>query len=360
MSKYTGNKNLIRNTGLNWDMELAAMRDTDYIFGIGKPLSGLADSIENPEKYLPTGELQRGKQDAMDCSPRSVHNDLETRFNYLIRNGILSVGNIKWLNDNSYLDEYGNVKFSDPFLAMMSNTTPQGNSLIAPHQSVRANGCIPGKILPPPPNFTWAQYHNKARITQEMIDLGLEFKKRFPTNYQRVYIDQFAAMKSIIGVAGYAWPSPVNGVYPRTNTPPNHAFIIYKSPIPYRAFDNYLDRGIAGDWIKQLAKDYKFYPHGYRCIVNENIMDEPINKKKPMLKRLKNGEKVFVCVGRKKYWLVDWSVLDDFKEVFGFKSLQEAQQSVVEVDESVLDGYKDGGILGNLSLLDFLFRSKTK
>ena len=283
-AKYTATTKYIGNHGIDWKRELSEMKPEDWVAGVGEAVSGIADAMNNIEKYLPTGELQRGRDDAMDCATRSPHNDLETQFNYCIKNGLVSVRNIKWLYDQGYMDKNGSVALSDPFTAMMSGTTRNGNSLLSPLESIRVNGCIPKSMLPPPPNFTWAQYHNRNNITEEMIKLGLEFKRRFPVNYERVYDSQFATMKGVVGVAAFAWLPPVNGVYLRNNNPANHAFIIYKSPTPYRAFDNYPD-SYDGDWIKQLAVNYKFFPHGYRVILNENIVDEPEDNKKKTMKK---------------------------------------------------------------------------
>jgi len=72
----------------------------------------------------------------------------------------------------------------------------------------------------------------------------------------------------MVVVAGYGWPEPVNGVYPRTDLEPNHVFVLYSLP-RFRAFDNYQTQ--YGEFIKLLAPDYDFYDTAYRCyIASEN------------------------------------------------------------------------------------------
>jgi hypothetical protein len=68
-----------------------------------------------------------------------------------------------------------------------------------------------------------------------------------------------------LNVAGYAWPTPKNGIYPRVEANPNHAFIIYDFPA-WRAFDNYV---VNGDFNKDLAGDYDFMDYGYRIYLRE-------------------------------------------------------------------------------------------
>ena len=187
-----------------------------------------------------------------------------------------------FLQDNGYIN--GQVELSDAYTAIKSGTTTNGNSLIAPCQAIHKWGVVPKSLMPLESWMNWWDYHNKARITPTIEALGLEFSRRFPINYERVLLADFPNVIKwdIIDTAGYAWPSPRNGIYPRTSYTPNHAFMYFSDP-KYRIFDNYID-SVDGDFIKQLASDYNLWS-GYRLIVNE-VVEVKKKMQKELLEKL--------------------------------------------------------------------------
>ncbi len=257
------------NYGFSPKLEREHQRGDEWIFG-AIPSKCMAEIPEEQRaKYLPLGEIQRGREDTMDCATRGPINILETKFDYLFSKQILSFENEYWLRTNGYVDE--GVKFSDAFVAILSGTTREGNSMKAPLDAIRKNGLIPKKLLPLESRMTFEDYMNPDRITDDMRDLGKEFLKRFIINYEKVLEKDFETLlhKDLLNVAGYAWPEPVNGEYPRTEYEPNHVFIAYKTP-KYYIFDNYLDP-VDGDFTKKLASNYDFMGYGYRLLINNEI-----------------------------------------------------------------------------------------
>ena len=265
-----------KNYGFDKTKEILDQSSEDWVGGgVEENIKGIAEDIsENQEliKYLPTGEVQRGREDMMDCASRGPSNIIETKLNYHLKSGKMSLDNAEWLNDKGFIDDNGNVSISDAFTAILSGTTYQGNSLKAPLDSLRKNGFIPKKRLPFDPLMTQREYLNPKRITQEMRDLGLESRRRFPINYIRYENRGFPNIRAydMIDVAGYAWPSPVNGIYPRVeNMSANHCFVDIPKTPQYTIFDNYID--FDNDFLKTLAPNYDLYDYGYRIIINENI-----------------------------------------------------------------------------------------
>ena len=65
--------------------------------------------------------------------------------------------------------------------------------------------------------MAWEDYHKPERITQEIEDLGQEFLKRFGINYERVLEKNLNELlgRDLIDLAGFAWPEPINGEYPK-------------------------------------------------------------------------------------------------------------------------------------------------
>ena len=175
------------NNGLDLNREREEQLGTEYKFG-ATSVPGIARiPVEQREMYLPKGELQFGAEDFMDCASRSPINNLEAQFTWLIRNKLLSPANHKWLQDNGYITPEGRAEFSDRFIAIRSNTTKQGNSLKAPLQAITNDGLIPKSLLKRESFFTFDQYHDKTKITSQMIDLGKEFLRRLPIEYDQVF-----------------------------------------------------------------------------------------------------------------------------------------------------------------------------
>lgn len=260
------------NYGLNLELEKEHQKGDEWIFG-ATGLTCLAENIPEAERgsYLPAGEVQRGREDMFDCASRGPINILETKFNWLLKNKKLSFENEYWLRENGYVDD--GVRFSDAFVAINSSTTRQGNSMKAPLDAIRKQGLIPKKTLPLETDMTWDDYHNPARITGGMIQMGQEFLKRFVINYEKVLETDFGNLlkKDLLNVGGYAWPPPINGEYPRTDNQPNHVFIAYKNP-KYFIFDNYLDP-VDGDYTKKLTSNYDLMDYGYRLLINKKIVN---------------------------------------------------------------------------------------
>jgi len=256
-----------KNTGLDLEKELKEKSEKDYVFGA----FSLPDLSEIPEEerqdYLPEGEIQKGLEDFMDCASRGPLNILEAKFNYLINNNKLSNYSVRWLIENGYVNN-GEVTLSDRFIAILSETTRIGNSLKAPLEAIRKYGLIPKSILPAERDMNFEEYHNREKITEDLLQLGRDFNDRFFINYERVDKEDFPEISktNYINVAGYSWADPINGEYGYVNNPPNHVFAIFKRI--YYIFDNYLD--FDEDFIKKLTPDYNFYKYGYKITVNEN------------------------------------------------------------------------------------------
>lgn len=253
---------------IDFEKEKREVSTEDYIFGATSTPCITNIAIPARGFYLPIGERQNIGSEKSDCATRSPINLLETKFNWLLR--MKKLKNVQWLEQNGYIkDNY--IEFSDRYVAVLSGTTLQGNSLIAPLKAIHEWGLIPKAMFPQVPNAK--DYYTQP--TDEMKALGKKFAEIFTINYERVYTKDLptALENDMVGVAAYAWPMPVNGVYPRADDMPfNHAFLVWK-PL-YSAFDNYIDQ-VDGDFIKALASDYNFYEYGYRVYISAENVNQP-------------------------------------------------------------------------------------
>lgn len=251
--------------------------DLDWHFGAMSKAALVSIPLGEREQYLPKGETQFDAfTDFQDCASRSPVNHLEAVFTYHYHHAMMPE-NKKWLEDNQYILD-GKVAFSDRFIAILSGTTHDGNSLKSPIETIRTKGLVPKKLLPKEDWMKWEDYYDSSKITPFIKDLGKELLVRFPIEYEQVALIHFGEVlkEDMIGVAAFAWPVPVDGVYPPTDGRFNHAFLIYELP-KWQIFDNYLDSA-DNDFDKTLSPAYKFYEMGYRVyIAKENVpSDNPV------------------------------------------------------------------------------------
>lgn len=262
-----------KNYGLDIEKERTERSSQDWKFGALSQPSLYAIPPATREAYLPTGEVQRGREDTQDCASRAPNNILAPQFTYAYQHALMRAENAQWLRDNGYVVD-GRIDFSDAFVSINSGTTRQGNSLKAPLEAIRKQGLIPKALLPLLPTMTWAQYNDPSRITDSMRELGKEFVRRFTINYEQVDRQRFADVlaNDFLDVALFAWPSPRNGEYPRSNDAFNHAVAMFALPT-FTIFDNYEEA--PQDFIKKLASDYRFFDYGYRLFVSaENVPND--------------------------------------------------------------------------------------
>ncbi len=264
--------------GLDLGRQRAEESPNDWIFGALSQPGLVSIPEEERETWLPKGEVQGGVQDFADCASRSPNNHLEALFTYHYQHDMKPENKV-WLEINGYVGDDKRVTFSDRWVAIGSNTTRTGNSLRGPIDFLR-KGLIPKKMLPKEETMDWSAYHDPSKITQAMRNLADEFAKRFTINFEAVAQVHFSEVlkDDFLGVAGFAWATPIDGVYPPSDNQMNHAFLLYKNP-KWQAFDNYLEA--PDDYTKNLSPFYKFYETAYRVyLASEQV---PTDEKKSVL-----------------------------------------------------------------------------
>lgn len=271
-------------------MEDAIHDGTEWVFGATSPDCIFAVPEYLRKDYLPQGEIQRGREDFMDCVSRGVVNPYETKFTYALQNNLIIAELVEWLRAKKYIVKRQGrevIEFSDRFIAIKSGTTRTGNSMKAPAHATHEWGLIPKSMLPSNSKMRWSDYHDASDITPEMEALGKEFIKRFSLNYEQVYLADLEALlkRDMVNLAGYAWPRMVNGEYPRTEGPFSHAFMGFGLPTTY-IFDNYPDDDFDGEWIKKLASNYNLYEYGYRVFVRNQMIPSEYEKTLSLIARI--------------------------------------------------------------------------
>jgi len=206
--------------------------------------------------YLPVGELQNRGQEKFTCTNHSTNNDLEVEFKWLIKNEPDSPV-IKFIKDEGGLID-GEVNISERFDAWASGTGVYGggNNFKRVCDSKRHNGFLFEHEWPyvddndefiKTPSVELIQ---RARNRAKVLDIQYEFVS------PESFVNSLQYGSSV--TCGFAWPNPNDGIYPRSGNPINHAFLgfEYEQNRTKEIFDSYLDRQVAGDFIKDLAWNY--------------------------------------------------------------------------------------------------------
>lgn len=256
--------------------ERAEQRGDEIKFGaIARDLAQVP--VEMRMLYIPQGVLQFNKlMDTNGCASRSPVAITKVKFTYFYHNGMHSKLK-EWLRGPHYINgkpySYvvgegadAKVVFDETFIEILSGTTPEGNSLKAPVHAIHKYGLIP-ECLPLEDGMTWKQYMDRDRITEQHLDLGEEFMRRFTIMYEQVMREDFLAalQKDMLDVAGNAWPYPVNGVYKLIRKNFNHAFANITPTI--HAFDSYKP------FVKNLDPQSLFFDWGYSLSVTSQNPD---------------------------------------------------------------------------------------
>ena len=282
---------MVKNRGLDLKKQALDEKPEDYILGALTPRCIAPISKDEFHKYLPKGELQFGAEDFMDCATRSPNNALEAKLNKFIEIYPFHAFTT-WLTSKGYVNEFNKVELSDRWCAVLSGTTRTGNSLVAPLRAIHTYGILPKKLLPKEEGMTWDEYHDPSKITEAMMNLGKESLTWIDITYWKT---DLTATDDIACTAGYAWPEPINNVYPASDNQPNHAFITVPQ---YEAFDNYEEK--PGDFLKDLSSDYNLIP-GYRLVMQlkKNIKEPVYQNGNWLLDIIKNLGVFFKEIWRK-------------------------------------------------------------
>ena len=157
-------------------------RETDYILGSSPVIKKEINT--NWKDWKPEHEIQAKRYfDTVSCVSYSATDVIEYLFTWALNNNQISQADVKWLKDNGYFKN-GLINFSDRFVAILGETTKAGAYQYKVGDAIRKYGLIPQDMLPTTDDIKSFEEYIGFEITQEMLDLGKEFIKRFPINYE--------------------------------------------------------------------------------------------------------------------------------------------------------------------------------
>ena len=214
----------------------------------------------NWTKYLAEPEIQKHQTfDTMSCVTQSVLNSLEAQFNYLMKNDRLD--NLNFLQREGYIKN-GKIQFSKRYIARLSDTNKNGNSVKKVLNAVLKYGLVPEVLYDYNHIDEWDEYYKEIKPSLKKI--GEEFIKNFDIAYNWKWEKDFKEeLKSSPGVViVYAWRQEDNIYYKPKNKNTNHAvslidikgdnYIIKDSYFPFIKEVNQIIR--AGYFLKLFMK----------------------------------------------------------------------------------------------------------
>ena len=152
--------------------------------------------------------------------------------------------------------------WSDRFLAIASNTSPQGNDPKTVAQTFRDAGAIPEEMLPFSDDIkSFEEYHSPKPLPSGFTDIGKDWLKTWEIGYEWVRTSPKELMEELqyspLGVAVEAWKQDDKGFYYGGENP-NHwtALIGYEKDNFWLVYDSYPTT--PGSYCKKLRWDYSF------------------------------------------------------------------------------------------------------
>lgn len=170
---------IVKQTGFLYEL-----RDTDYITGASPLIIPEVMPTGDWKDYVPVEEKQYkyAAFDTMSCTTFSLMNEIETWVIWHKAMGHFSQKQIEKLNSLGFFAD-GQFNCSDRFIAIMSDTMPNGNYFQNVADAVRHYGLLPEALLPFGGN-NQTEYLNKNLITQDMLSAALKILEILEISYE--------------------------------------------------------------------------------------------------------------------------------------------------------------------------------
>jgi hypothetical protein len=152
----------------------------------------------------------------------------------MLRLSLIPAEFVSWLTANGYF-ENGVLNFNERFTAIKGETTEDGAFQYKVANGSKNCGLIPQKMFPYADNFK--DNIDSRFVTEEMNQMGLEFKKRFYINYEWVNPEdtkEFLKYSPLSCIGQYANGEGI--LKPPTNT--GHSMLLVNETDEYREIDD--------------------------------------------------------------------------------------------------------------------------
>ena len=210
-------------------------------------------------------EAQRkGWFDTQSCWSYAANEVCEDQLEFLMKTNRFSKTDIKWFQDNGYIDSDGDFYLSRRFIPILSGVRDTGNDESEFWRLTKKYGAIPSAMLP---FTTQEEYFDTSKITPAMYALGKEFLKRVDIRYEELGKRFTRKAPELIKTALFQTELQIGVPVPQYTSwnqtkikyegdpTPAHSVALYKydesdPEYPYFVYDQYEPK------LKQLSKDY--------------------------------------------------------------------------------------------------------
>lgn len=288
-------------------------KETDYVLGS----SPVAKEVLMPnldwKKWTAEHERQNEIIETLMCVSFSATDIIEYLFTHALHNNKISADNVKWLTDNGYFKN-GFINFSDRFVGTLGETREYGAYQNKVADAIRKFGLIPQDMLPIAGNFK--DNIDLKFITKEMYELGAEFIKRFPINYEWVNDVKEGLKYAPLQVCVY-YQDGEGILCPGQN--PQHAVVAVNATNDFVEIDD--------------SYRVQFKKYCYKSIWSPMLYTVKFNNNMFTFKKVKGEPHIYLVndIRKTRTMLVD------------METLESLQGSFIEVDS--LSEYKDDGTL---------------
>ena len=280
-------------------MNLSLLRIKSKVKGIWQGTLPYRPILESGDSspYFGNFETQKyGRFDTGNCWNFSACEVAETRIMMMRKLGLIPDEHWKWLEDNGYIDEDGDVYFSRRWVGVLSGVKDAGNYPIEFWKYAASAGLIPNKMLPysqqdaadetSQEEFN-NEYFDPNVVTKEMELMGIEFAKRFDIKAEQIpggfikdiwvglqtYLKEGAMQIGIpIETNPFTWNTG-NVTYSGKVANPVHEVELYNldinSAFPFKIYDTYEPH------LKQLASNY-YIPSITRVSIQPKVIQKPV------------------------------------------------------------------------------------
>lgn len=282
----------------NFGVIIEEPRLTDFQVG---SMTGIIPKILVPTSNwtpdLPAGEKQHSVyMDSMACVSFSAANVIKIQINFMIRTGLIPARVLNALKELGFIDENGKFDCSERWIAKVSGTTKQGNSLVKVWDAIREYGLLPQKDWNYPvdqrtPAFDWDDFYaeppkelyEKARKTSKYGDLlDIKYEWLVAGGHVTVTMAKEWLKMAPFQVATAVCPPWEGEIIKACSRNVAHATTIYNVDDIYYDFDHY------EPFKKRLAADYPI-PYAMRGVVlfkDESAPEYDMNLTKRLAGRL--------------------------------------------------------------------------
>ena len=246
---------------LNYQGVKFGQQITDFILGVSfSPDSQCFNLSGNWKQYRSIHELQNKGWETYACTLFGGSDAIEALFNLYLLTGRISPADIKWLQDNGYLQD-GRINFSDRFPAQFAEVEIGVGTYQYKANNALRKYLIPEAMFP----YVTEGYYDKSKITPEMMSLAEEFCKRFFINWYWVenteYILQKTPMSAVVHFANGDGILKPEGAF-------NHCiFVDNEESDCYDIDDSYAQQD------KRYGKDFVSNFVGYSLTLNTTLMN---------------------------------------------------------------------------------------